>query len=191
MNYLLILISFFAIFSSFSLKAQFKLYSNDFHDGKLISSEYTCDGAPDYTEASKVRNFLPHLAWQDLPEGTNALALIIDDLNTDPLYKHWMLVNIPREVKQLLRVRPVHASNSLHQISPEIVEIVKFKLPCPPEGSAAHTYRITLFALKDKISEGDINKLKESNGLNADEFKEKFKNLILDSVKRTFKYKRK
>ena len=58
---------------------------------------YTCDG----------RDFSPPLSWVGLPSGTMSLALIVDDPNTpDPgapkmTWVHWVLYNIPVEVKEL------------------------------------------------------------------------------------------
>ncbi|MCK4455757.1 MAG: YbhB/YbcL family Raf kinase inhibitor-like protein, partial [Thermoplasmata archaeon] len=46
-----------------------RMKSNDFEDSGDIPSGFTCDG----------EDISPHLVWEEVPEGTKSLALIMDD----------------------------------------------------------------------------------------------------------------
>ena len=65
--------------------------SSAFAANGAIPARYTCDG----------EDVSPPLAWSDLPEGTQSLALIVDDPDApDPeapkmTWVHWVLYNIP------------------------------------------------------------------------------------------------
>ncbi|MDQ2696040.1 MAG: YbhB/YbcL family Raf kinase inhibitor-like protein, partial [Pseudomonadota bacterium] len=67
------------------------LTSPAFAAGGPIPSLYTCDG----------RDISPPLEWSGLPQGTQSLALIVDDPDApDPaapktVWVHWVLYNIP------------------------------------------------------------------------------------------------
>ena len=73
------------------------LKSNDFANGGEIPSKYSCEG----------ENISPALNWENVPESTQSLVLIIDDPDApDPkapkmTWVHWVLYNIPADVKAL------------------------------------------------------------------------------------------
>ena len=68
-----------------------KLTSPAFKNHGEIPPVYTCDG----------NDLSPALAWSNLPEGTQSLALIVDDPDApDPAapkmtWVHWVLYNLP------------------------------------------------------------------------------------------------
>ena len=109
-------------------------------DGQ-IPSKYTCEGD----------DISPPLAWNEVPEGTKSLVLIVDDPDApDPkapklVWVHWVVYNIPPDVKSL----PENASKAgLPQGT--AVGLNDFKKtgyggPCPPIGR--HRYFHKLYAL--------------------------------------------
>ena len=106
------------------------------HLGK-IPLLYTCDG----------RNISPPLQIKGVPEGTQSLALIMEDpdvpkyLRSDGLWDHWTVWNIPPEAHHIKE----------NQIPKGIVEgkntggKIGYTGPCPPDRE--HRYFFKLFAL--------------------------------------------
>lgn len=66
-----------------------KIFSPAFKENSPIPSKYTCDG----------ENINPPLAIKDFPEGTQSLALIVDDPDA-PMgtFLHWLVWNIPPDI---------------------------------------------------------------------------------------------
>ncbi len=128
----------------------FRLESPAFRDGQEIPSEYTCEG-PDVS---------PPLAWSGLPEGTRALALVVDDPDApDPAaprmtWVHWVLWDIPATTREL----PAGAGNPGGKLPPGTrVGRNDWKRPgwggpCPPVGR--HRYFFKLYALDAPL--GDL-----------------------------------
>jgi Raf kinase inhibitor-like YbhB/YbcL family protein len=121
------------------------LTSTSFTEGGIIPRAHTCEGADQS----------PHLAWTGLPEGTAALALIVDDPDApDPsaprtVWAHWLLYNIPPFLSELAAgINPAdlpqdtrHGLNDWGQTG--------YRGPCPPIGR--HRYYFKLFALDDAL----------------------------------------
>jgi Raf kinase inhibitor-like YbhB/YbcL family protein len=62
------------------------LSSGAFDAGGEMPVQYSCHGA----------NLSPPLGWSGVPEGTQSLALIVDDPDSDPPgFVHWVIYNIP------------------------------------------------------------------------------------------------
>ncbi|HOB58880.1 MAG TPA: YbhB/YbcL family Raf kinase inhibitor-like protein [Methanoregulaceae archaeon] len=68
------------------------LTSDAFPANGTIPIRYTCDG----------EELSPPLSWSNVPEGTRSFALILDDPDA-PIgtYTHWVLYNIPGEMREL------------------------------------------------------------------------------------------
>ena len=123
--------------------ATFALTSEAFENEGTIPARYSCDGD----------NVSPPLTWTEPPQGTDALALIVDDPDAPGgEFTHWVLFDLPAETRAL----------------PEAVETSErpqvggaqggndaggtgYTGPCPPEGPA-HRYRVTLYALEAPIN---------------------------------------
>lgn len=113
------------------------------HNGE-IPARFTCDG----------EDISPDLSWAGVPEGTQSLALIVDDPDApDPdapkmIFVHWILYNIPAEAEGL----PGHVDgNNLPPGTREGINDFKklgYGGPCPPTGR--HRYFHKLYAL-DKV----------------------------------------
>jgi Raf kinase inhibitor-like YbhB/YbcL family protein len=72
-----------------------KLISKDFIDTHSIPSEFTCEG----------RNISPHLAWENVPDGTKSFALSFTDPDAIGGWNHCLLYNKPNNVKEIEKNR--------------------------------------------------------------------------------------
>jgi Raf kinase inhibitor-like YbhB/YbcL family protein len=121
-----------------------ELTSDVFVNGQSIPAKYACTG----------RNISPALAWTEPPSGTQSFALIMDDPDA-PMgtWVHWVLFNIPADVRNLQEDLPVTGKN----VDPNAIFVGKnssnnigYDGPCPPSGT--HRYFFKLYALDTTIS---------------------------------------
>ena len=121
---------------------EIKMESTAFNEGGMIPKRYTCDG----TDIS------PPLSWTSVPNGTKSLALICDDPDA-PMgtWVHWVLFNIPSDMKELPEGVPlqkklengaIQGINDFHKIG--------YGGPCPPGGT--HRYYFKLYALDTEMN---------------------------------------
>lgn len=109
-----------------------RIRSSDFEDGGDIPSGFTCDG----------EDISPHLAWDDVPEGTKSFALIVDDPDA-PMgtWVHWLLGDIPPQTREIPQnLIPTGARQITNDFGRE-----DYGGPCPPSGT--HRYFFKLYAL--------------------------------------------
>jgi Raf kinase inhibitor-like YbhB/YbcL family protein len=118
-----------------------KLFSAAFTDQASIPSLYTCEG----------KDISPALAWDDVPNNTKSLVLIVDDPDApDPAapkmtWVHWVLYNLPVSSAALAEAV---TSASLPESTLEGLNDWKrpgYGGPCPPIGR--HRYFFKLYAL--------------------------------------------
>lgn len=115
----------------------FELVSPAFAAGQAIPVRYTCDG----------EDISPPLRWGEPPEGTQSLALIMDDPDAPVgTFVHWVLFNLPATASELPEAVPSdaelagggrHGQNSWKRLG--------YGGPCPPGGT--HRYFFKLYAL--------------------------------------------
>ncbi len=127
-----------------------------FENQGSIPSQYTCDGD----------GLIPPLEIVDVPEGTQSLALLMDDPDApDGIFTHWLIWNIPPETLELgegnIPSTAVQGTNSAGQIG--------YVAPCPPEG--VHHYRFLLSALNKTL---DLE-----SGAVRDDFEDALKNNVI------------
>jgi Raf kinase inhibitor-like YbhB/YbcL family protein len=120
----------------------FALSSTAFPNGGEIPRRHTCDG----TDLS------PALAWQDVPAGTQSLALIADDPDAPAgTWTHWLLWNIPARATLLLEdsAKIELLDNGARQ---GIIDFqrIGYGGPCPPPGKP-HRYYFKLYALDVRL----------------------------------------
>lgn len=97
-----------------------QLRSDNFQDGERIPGEFgfAIEDAKNHVALSRNQN--PHLAWSDIPEGTESFALIVhdpdvpsrgDDVNKEGReisadlprvnFYHWLLLDIPASTREI------------------------------------------------------------------------------------------
>ena len=134
-----------------------------FTEGGSIPARYTCD-ADDIS---------PPLAWSDVPEGTVALALIVDDPDARG-WIHWIVADIP----------PDRASSSEGESAGtdgrNDFGRTGWGGPCPPSGS--HRYTFEVFALSEALG--------LPTGYSADELRAAMEGKVLGSGQLTASYRR-
>lgn len=128
-----------------------ELKSAAFAPGEPIPTRYTCDGD----------DLSPPLEWGDPPEGTQSLALIVDDPDAPGgTWVHWVLYNLPADTRSLAEAIPAdadlqdgsqHGNNSWKRLG--------YGGPCPPSGT--HRYFFKLYAL-DTVLDPDPGKSKDN-----------------------------
>jgi len=130
-----------------------EISSPAFEPGGEIPVQYSCHGA----------NLSPPLQWPALPEGTQSLALLVRDADSQPPgFVHWVIYNIPGTATGLVEGVPAEATlpdGTLQGINDFAnfaggtfpggapINQIGYDGPCPP---AAHRYVFTLYAL-DKV----------------------------------------
>ncbi len=117
----------------------FQLTSPDFAAHQEIPQVYTCEG----------KDRSPALAWSGLPDGTQSLALIVEDPDApDPqapkmTWVHWVLYNLPASATGLPEGAPQLPAGTLE--GKNDWKRTGYGGPCPPIGR--HRYLFKLFAL--------------------------------------------
>ena len=115
--------------------AGFVLTSPSFSEGGSIPSRFSCDGS----------DVSPALAWQGVPQGTAAFALVVDDPDARG-FVHWVVFDIPGSTASL--PEGVRATDTPPQGANDFGR-VGWGGPCPPSGT--HHYRFTLWALSARL----------------------------------------
>jgi Raf kinase inhibitor-like YbhB/YbcL family protein len=103
----------------------------------------------------KGENISPQLSWENPPEGTQyyAITMYDKDAPTGSGFWHWVVFNIPANVKELRSnagdiskgLMPADAVQGMTDFGKP-----GYGGPCPPAGPS-HQYLITVYALKGKI----------------------------------------
>ena len=115
-----------------------QLTSTAFEAGETIPARFTCEG----------EDISPPLTWNDVPSGTQSLALICDDPDSsNGVWSHWVLYNIPANQSELIEgIKPIgqlpegglQGRNDFGEIG--------YGGPCPTIGET-HRYYWRLYAL--------------------------------------------
>lgn len=116
-----------------------KIMSPAFGMNGLIPSRYTCDG----------EDVNPPLLIENVPSGTQSLALIVDDPDAPRgTWVHWVVWNIDPRTSEIAENTLPHDAlqgmNDFHRHA--------YGGPCPPTGT--HRYFFKLYALDTKIKLG-------------------------------------
>jgi Raf kinase inhibitor-like YbhB/YbcL family protein len=117
--------------------------SNAFEMGGRIPTEHTCDG----------RDTSPPLSWESVPEGTQSLALIMDDPDAPAgTFVHWVIYNIPKDQlaiqETVLKIEKL-TDGTMQGITD--FRRIGYGGPCPPPGKP-HRYYFNLYALDINLS---------------------------------------
>jgi len=86
--------------------------------------------------------------WSEPPQGTQSLALIVDDPDAPGgVFTHWVVFNILPDSRQLPEAIPTQAQLSSGALQGKNdFGRIGYGGPCPPPGRP-HRYRFTLYAL--------------------------------------------
>ena len=116
--------------------ASLTISSPAFAQGQTIPPQYTCQG----------KDISPPLTWSQIPNGSQSLALIMDDPDAPiGIWVHWVLYNLPPTLSGL----PENASASAQLQGTHGINSWKrnnYGGPCPPPGKP-HRYFFKLYAL--------------------------------------------
>jgi Raf kinase inhibitor-like YbhB/YbcL family protein len=118
------------------------LRSDAFADGQVIPRRYTADG----------EDLSPPLNWTGVPQGTQELALIVDDPDApraEP-WVHWVLYKIPADVQALPEGLPPTPTLDFPPGARQGKNswgTYGYRGPAPPRGHGTHHYHFRLYAL--------------------------------------------
>ena len=112
--------------------------STVFANNSPLPMQYTCEGA----------NLSPALVWQNVPTNTQSYVLLVDDPDApNGLWTHWVLFNIPSDIRQLADATETPRGAISGQNS---WGVTGYRGPCPPNGT--HRYFFKLYALDTKLT---------------------------------------
>jgi Raf kinase inhibitor-like YbhB/YbcL family protein len=110
-----------------------RVFSSSFKDGEMIPGKFTCSG----------ENISPEIRWEELPEGTESIALICDDPDAPGGdFVHWVVFNIPSDKDGFAENEKVGDLASLGMTD---FGRPGYGGPCPPSGY--HHYHFKVYAL--------------------------------------------
>lgn len=168
-------------------QAMFTLESTSFSNGGQIPEKYTCHGD----------NISPELHWSTDIVNVGSYVLIVDDPDAKRVmgrtFVHW-IVYMPSNIEQLPEGAASH-QKSLEQFDAAVRELrndggkTVYTGPCPPAGSGVHTYRFTLFAMKDSVEH--LASLDLKAPFTAEQFEQHMGSSILGQTRITGKYETK
>jgi Raf kinase inhibitor-like YbhB/YbcL family protein len=128
---------------------KFALTSSAFADNTQIPVEYSCKG----------RNVPPPLRWENVPSGTQSLALVVDDPDAPAgLYVHWVVTGIFPSTTEIGE-GPLPGGAS---VSPNSSGKAEYFGPCPPAGTGVHHYRFQLYALSKPLTVASTTPAREA-----------------------------
>jgi Raf kinase inhibitor-like YbhB/YbcL family protein len=110
----------------------FALESSSFGHAQAIPSRHTCDG----------EDLSPPLRWTNVPDGTRALALVVDDPDAPSgIFTHWVAWGLDPAADGLgeAETAPSEGRNDFGADG--------YRGPCPPPGHGRHRYAFRLYAL--------------------------------------------
>jgi Raf kinase inhibitor-like YbhB/YbcL family protein len=120
-----------------------RLTSPNFEPGGAIPALFTCEG----------KGVSPEFDWTDVPRETKAFALIVHDPDapTSNGFTHWLLYNIPPDVRHIEpNVSRASKIAGLGVQGKNDAGKIGYVGPCPPDGT--HRYFVRLFALRSEVA---------------------------------------
>jgi Raf kinase inhibitor-like YbhB/YbcL family protein len=119
--------------------AEFALESSAFDNAQAIPSRHSCEG----------EDVSPQLRWTNVPEGTQSLALVVDDPDAPGrVFTHWIAYGLDPSAEGLSEGEqaPREGQNDFGTTG--------YRGPCPPPGHGRHRYVFRLFALDTELELG-------------------------------------
>ncbi|HCY17475.1 MAG: phosphatidylethanolamine-binding protein [Curvibacter sp. GWA2_64_110] len=126
----------------------FALSSPEIQAGGMIPASFEFNGF-----GCSGENKSPVLQWRGAPQGTRSFAVTVydPDAPTGSGWWHWLVINIPADVTELLGNAGVPNSSTLPKTARQIRNdygVNAWGGVCPPPGDAPHRYVFTVHALK-------------------------------------------
>jgi hypothetical protein len=119
---------------SVSSPEEMTLTSPAFGEGESVPTRFSCDGD----------GVSPPLAWDAVPDGTAAFALLVTDPDAGG-FVHWVLSDIPGDVGEL----PEGEGDTIGKPGRNSGGGTGWTGPCPPSGE--HRYEFRLYALSEPL----------------------------------------
>lgn len=124
--------------------------SESFKEGEFLATPHVLSEA--YGFGCKGNNLSPQLSWSNVPEGTRSFALTCfdPDAPTGSGFWHWVVANIPADVRSLPLGAGDPASGKMPAGGLEVrTDFGKpgYGGPCAPEGHNVHRYLFTVHAV--------------------------------------------
>ncbi len=122
-----------------------RLFSQDFNDGDKMPERHVFNGM-----GYQGDNLSPHLAWDEVPEGTKSFVVTCydPDAPTGSGWWHWVVANIPAEVTVL----PQGAGSGVAELPESAIQTptdfgqTGYGGAAPPQGES-HRYIFSVHAL--------------------------------------------
>lgn len=121
--------------------ADLDLLSASFNSGDAVPEKHTCEGD----------DVSPQLSIRNRPDGTQSLALIVDDPDAPTkAFVHWVAYNLPADTSVL--AEGVDIESDLDGALQGVNDFGNngYGGPCPPPGSTHH-YHFRLYALDTRL----------------------------------------
>lgn len=118
------------------------LTSPSFNHGSAIPQQFTCEG----------EDISPALSWTDVPGEAVSFSLILHDPDAPKAggFTHWIVYNIPTDIRQINEDLPKTASvPGLGLQGKNDFGKTGYGGPCPPSGN--HRYFARLYALNANL----------------------------------------
>jgi len=132
--------------------ASLTVTSPAFEAGGAMPAKYTCQG----------EDTSPALEWSALPQGTQSLALMMDDPDAPVgTWVHWVVYNLPPETMGLPESASTAKGVAFNLPEGTLQGPTSFRRsdyggPCPPSGS--HRYFFKVYALDIAITQTGLDK---------------------------------
>ncbi len=176
-KYLIWIIFIFLLILSTKGGFAMKLESPAFNHNGTIPQKYVMPGAGG-------ENLSIPLKWSEVPEGTKSFVLTIIDIH--PIannWIHWIVINIPNEVRSLEEgASEVNMPKGSKELRNSFGDI-GYGGPQPPRGTGPHSYVVTIYALK-------VEKLDLSTNISLRELNKVLEGKVLDKASITGIYER-
>lgn len=130
-----------------------RLFSQDFNDGDKMPERHVFNGM-----GYQGDNLSPHLAWDEMPEGTKSFVVTCydPDAPTGSGWWHWVVANIPADVTVL----PQGAGSGVAELPESAIQTrtdfgqTGYGGAAPPQGES-HRYIFSVHALDVETLEVD------------------------------------
>lgn len=131
--------------------ADFELFTDEFEDGGFLSKDHEYD---DGSFGASGKNISPVLRWVNPPADTRSFALTVydPDAPTGSGFWHWVVVNLPADLRTLPRGAGRADGSALPAGAVQVRNdygTAGFGGCAPPKGDQPHRYIFRLHALRE------------------------------------------